>query len=82
MAREEQRLLRCKPTGTRGWIGVEDPTAEVRVVPEEGGTRASFRPEARSAPELSGLVRKRLQGYVEGVLAACSAGVRRASGRR
>lgn len=82
LAKEEQRILWWRPTGTRGWLPVEDPTAEVRLVPEEGGTRLSFRVEARSAPELAGLVRTRLQGYVEGVLAACAAGVRRASGRR
>ena len=82
LAREELRLLRWRPTGTKGWLPVEDPTAEVRLVPEDGGTRVSFRLVARSAPELAGLVRKRLQGYVEGALAACATGVRRAAGRR
>jgi hypothetical protein len=81
-AREEQRFVRWQPTGTRGWLPVEDPTAEVRLDPADGGTRVSFRLDARSAPEISGLVRRRLQGYADGLLAAFANGVRRAAGRR
>ena len=77
LAREEGRLLRWRETGTTGWLPVEDPTAELRLSAEPGGTRVSFRFEARSAPEVAALVRRRLEGYVAGVLAACASGVRR-----
>lgn len=82
LARVEGRLLRWKHTGSKGWLPVDDPTAELRLTSEPGGTRLSFRVEAMSAPEVSALVRRRLESYVAGVLAACAGGVRRAVGSR
>jgi len=82
LARVEGRLLRWRHTGANGWLPVEDPTAELRLSPVPGGTRLSLRLDAHATPELSGLVRRRLEGYVAGLLAACASGVRRAAGRR
>lgn len=82
LAREEGRLLRWRHSGTRGWLPVEDPTAEIRLAAEADGTRLSLRLEALSAPEVSGLVRERLEGFAEGLVAACAGSVRRAAGRR
>lgn len=73
----EEGRLRWKDTGSIGWLLVEDPTVELSLSAEPGGTRLSMRFEARSAPEVSGLVRQRLEGYVAGVVAGCARGVER-----
>ena len=81
-AREDERILVWRDTGTKGWLPVEDPTAQLKVSAEPGGTRVTFRLDARSAPEVAALVRSRLEGYAAGLLAACASGVRRAVGAR
>jgi hypothetical protein len=75
---EPGQWIRFRQTGTAGWLPIDPPIGEYRVDPVAGGTRVLLVLTAEARVADSELVRKRLQAYVDGSVAARVAALRAA----
>lgn len=77
---EEGAVLRFRHTGTRGWLPFGAVDGEYRLEPSPSGTRLTYTLRAAGIPErMQGVLRRRLEGYVDASLSARSLSLSAAS---